>query len=107
MPIGFVCVRAVAAGTLERANPRACRTPSPSRCPTVFPTGPTLGATFDKALWREVGLAIGMEARALSNQQVARGKLLFYDPNINLMRDPRWATGQRCPTLANMLMTGC
>jgi hypothetical protein len=57
-------------------------------CPTTFPAGPGLGATFDRGLWQDVGTAIGMEARGLNNLRV--GPLYFLDPDINLLRDPRW-----------------
>ena len=30
-------------------------------CPTTFPNGPGLGATFDRALWTEIGATIGRE----------------------------------------------
>ena len=93
-----------------------------SGCPTSFPTGTGLGASFDADLWREVGGVIGREARALNNQALldtsasssssssrtsssalaaaagavpglprnGKSGLYFLDPNINLMRDPRW-----------------
>lgn len=64
-------------------------------CPTSFPSGTGLGATFDKDLWKEVGAVIGTEARGLNNQGVAG--LYFLDPNINLMRDPRWGRAQEVP----------
>ena len=83
-------------------------------CPTSFPTGPGLGASFDRALWRKVGRTIGTEARGLNNQAFeedgdvgvggvpgipTNGKsgLYFLDPNINLMRDPRWGRAQEVP----------
>ena len=83
-------------------------------CPTSFPTGPGLGASFDRALWRKVGRTIGTEARGLNNQAIkgdgdvgsggvpgipTNGKsgLFFLDPNINLMRDPRWGRAQEVP----------
>ena len=76
-------------------------------CPTSFPSGPTLGATFDRPLWQAIGGIIGREARGLNNQAIPRNKpaapgvgdvpslpsgpsgVYFLDPNINLMRDPR------------------
>jgi beta-glucosidase-like glycosyl hydrolase len=37
-------------------------------CPTTFPSGVGLGASFDRQLWREIGHTIGIEARGLNNQ---------------------------------------
>ena len=64
-------------------------------CPTTFPAGPGLGATFDRGLWRAVGAAIGTEARGLNNERV--GPLYFLDPDLNLLRDPRWGRAQEVP----------
>jgi beta-glucosidase len=70
---------------------------------TVFPQNIGLGATFDRALLREVGDVIATEARAKHHAAVrARGDgssgwyqgLSFWTPNINLFRDPRWGRGQ-------------
>eukprot|EP00756_Hemistasia_phaeocysticola_P023476 Hpha_TRINITY_DN15896_c2_g1::TRINITY_DN15896_c2_g1_i1::g.191891::m.191891 len=77
-------------------------------CPTSFPAGIGLGATFNKALWGEVGGVIGLQARALDNQAftndgavpgVPEGPsgLYFLDPNINLARDVRWGRLQEVP----------
>jgi len=56
-------------------------------CPTSFPSPIALGATFDTELYRAIGAAIGMEARALNNQ--GKAGLYLFAPNINLVRDPR------------------
>ncbi len=70
---------------------------------TVFPQTIGLGATFDRALVREIGDAISTEARAKHHAAArARGDggsswyqgLTFWTPNINLYRDPRWGRGQ-------------
>jgi hypothetical protein len=53
-------------------------------CPTTFPAGPGMGASFDRSLWRSIGAAIGLEARGLNNARV--GPLYFLDPDINLLR---------------------
>ena len=50
---------------------------------TVFPVPLALGATFDKKLVREVGEAIGHEARSLGIQEVLA-------PNLDVARDIRW-----------------
>lgn len=64
-------------------------------CPTSFPNGPGMGATFHRALWTEIGQAMGREARGLNNMRV--GPLYFLDPDINLLRDPRWGRAQEVP----------
>ena len=56
-------------------------------CPTTFPNGPGLGATFDRVLWHAMGQTMGREARGLNNMRV--GPLYFLDPDVNLQRDPR------------------
>jgi hypothetical protein len=96
-------------------------------CPTSFPSGPSLGATFDTDLWSKVGQTIGREARALNNQAIpvpdadgvggeggplrgvpglppnGKSGIYFLDPNINLMRDPRWGRAQEVPGECPML----
>ena len=42
-------------------------------CPTTFPAGPGLGATFSRELWAAIGATIGLEARGLNNQGVNLG----------------------------------
>ncbi len=64
-------------------------------CPTSFPSGTGLGATFDRDLWRRIGEVIGTEARGLNNN--GHSAIYFLDPNINLMRDPRWGRAQEVP----------
>jgi hypothetical protein len=66
--------------------------PNSTGCPTTFPNGPGMGATFDRAIWTEIGKTIGTEARGLNNMRV--GPLYFLDPDINLQRDPRWFFAQ-------------
>lgn len=67
---------------------------------TVFPQAIGLGATFDPALIKQVGDAISDEARAMYNAAAAEGYhlqyggLIFWSPNINIFRDPRWGRGQ-------------
>lgn len=66
-----------------------------TECPTSFPTGTGLGASFDRAPWSTVGNTIGREARALNN--AGKSGVYFLDPNINLCRDPRWGRCQEVP----------
>jgi beta-glucosidase-like glycosyl hydrolase len=90
---------------------------------TAFPNGVSLGATWDTALLRRVGLAIGTEARGVHNSLLDKsaetggegwpGKLrngaglTFYAPNINIAR-PRWGRAQEvmgeCPHLTARLV---
>lgn len=67
---------------------------------TVFPQAIGLAATFDEDLIREIGNAIGVEARAKyelsksTNPGAQYAGLTFWSPNINIFRDPRWGRGQ-------------
>jgi len=68
---------------------------------TVFPEPIGLAATFDPALVKDMGVAIGVEARVKFNMaggpRDAHGiyqGLDFWSPNINIFRDPRWGRGQ-------------
>jgi len=67
---------------------------------TVFPQAIALAAAWDTDLMLRVATGISDEARAMNNMWVARGKrnlyqgLVFWSPNINIVRDPRWGRGQ-------------
>jgi len=67
---------------------------------TVFPQAIALAATWDTDLMLRVATGISDEARAMNNASLARGKrnlyqgLVFWSPNINIVRDPRWGRGQ-------------
>ena len=67
---------------------------------TVFPQAIGLAATWDTDLMHRVATAISDEARAMNRDWVSRGKrnlyqgLVFWSPNINIFRDPRWGRGQ-------------
>ncbi len=37
------------------------------RCPTIWPEGPALGATWNRTTWRTMGRTSGIEIRALNN----------------------------------------
>jgi beta-glucosidase len=68
---------------------------------TVFPEPIGLAATFDPGLVKQMGVAIGTEARVKYNiagretgeHGIFQG-LDFWSPNINIFRDPRWGRGQ-------------
>ncbi|MGA3027789.1 MAG: glycoside hydrolase family 3 C-terminal domain-containing protein [Bryobacteraceae bacterium] len=55
--------------------------PLPTITSTAFPAGVALGATWDPELLREVGKAIGDEARAL-------GRDMMLGPGVNIVRAP-------------------
>ncbi len=67
---------------------------------TVFPQAIALAAAWDTDLMLRVATAISDEARAMNNMWVSRDKrnlyqgLVFWSPNINIVRDPRWGRGQ-------------
>ena len=67
---------------------------------TVFPQAIGLAATWDEPLMLRVATAISDEARAMNNDSLKRDKrnlyqgLVFWSPNINIFRDPRWGRGQ-------------
>ena len=82
-------------GVVDGCIPAALAAPNSTGCPTTFPNGPGLGATFDRGLWSEIGQTMGLEARGLNNMRV--GPLYFLDPDINLQRDPRWGRSQEVP----------
>jgi hypothetical protein len=58
-----------------------------SGCATSFPVGITLGATFNRSLWRSIGHAIGTEGRAYHNLRQGAG-VIYWTPDVNLIRDP-------------------
>lgn len=66
---------------------------------TVFPQAIGMAATFDEDLLEQVGDAVSTEARAKFNMQqkaddtdIYKG-LIFWAPNVNIFRDPRWGRG--------------
>jgi beta-glucosidase len=67
---------------------------------TVFPQAIALAAAWDTDLVLRVATGISDEARAMNNTWLARGKrnlyqgLVFWSPNVNIVRDPRWGRGQ-------------
>lgn len=67
---------------------------------TVFPTALSQAATFDRALLRRMGEAMGSEIRA-------QGAHVGYGPVIDIAREPRWSRMEETfgedPTLAGIL----
>jgi len=73
------------------------------KCPTSFPCPSALGGAFNVSLYRMIGEADGLEARALNNlrnhatQNVYGDGIDYWSPTINLQRDPRWGRNQEVP----------
>lgn len=73
---------------------------STGRCVTIWPSGPSFGASFNATLFRLLGNTTGIEMRAMNNlywgpaahNWTAQGMdgLTSWGPTINLVRDPRW-----------------
>ena len=62
---------------------------------TSFPMPINLGASFNLSLVHQMASIISTEARAFNNE--GRAGLIFFTPNINIFRDPRWGRGQETP----------
>ncbi|CAF3378305.1 unnamed protein product [Rotaria sp. Silwood1] len=62
---------------------------------TSFPMPINLGASFNMNLVYRMANIISTEARAFNNE--GRAGLVFFTPNINIFRDPRWGRGQETP----------
>eukprot|EP01045_Picozoa_sp_COSAG04_P003245 COSAG04_NODE_130_length_24323_cov_50.932835_30_plen_278_part_00 len=115
---GVGCGCAPPTANVSEASGTGTTLGSGSGCPTTFPNGPSLGASFDRSLWTAMGRTIGIEARGLANQ--GKCTLYFLDPNMyvcqplaappgqqtdvccrcahsNLLRDPRWGRAQEVP----------
>ncbi|GMI18247.1 hypothetical protein TrLO_g7055 [Triparma laevis f. longispina] len=59
------------------------------RCPTNFPSGPSMAASFDTESVKLAARFIARELRALYQVNATHG-LDIWGPVINLSRDPRW-----------------
>lgn len=62
---------------------------------TCFPMPINMGASFNMHLVHRIATTISTEARAFSN--AGQASLVFFTPNINIFRDPRWGRGQETP----------
>uniref|UniRef100_A0A2P2K7Z9 Uncharacterized protein MANES_15G006300 n=1 Tax=Rhizophora mucronata TaxID=61149 RepID=A0A2P2K7Z9_RHIMU len=62
---------------------------------TSFPQVITTAASFNEALWEQIGRVVSDEARAMYNGGMAG--LTYWSPNVNIFRDPRWGRGQETP----------
>ncbi|MFJ9902791.1 glycoside hydrolase family 3 C-terminal domain-containing protein [Streptomyces sp. NPDC101152] len=61
---------------------------------TVFPQALGLASTWDPALIRQVGSAVGDEARGFQQTRPAGWGLNLWAPVVNLLRDPRWGRNE-------------
>jgi beta-glucosidase len=61
---------------------------------TVFPQAVGLASTWDTALMRQVGSAVGDEARGYHAQNPVVWGLNLWAPVVNLLRDPRWGRNE-------------
>ncbi|MCX5246376.1 glycoside hydrolase family 3 C-terminal domain-containing protein [Streptomyces sp. NBC_00201] len=61
---------------------------------TVFPQAVGLASTWDPSLLRQVGSAVGDEARGFQQQRPAGWGLNLWAPVVNLLRDPRWGRNE-------------
>ncbi|MCT2581611.1 glycoside hydrolase family 3 protein [Actinophytocola gossypii] len=61
---------------------------------TVFPQAVGLGSTWDRELIREVGTAVGVEARGYHSANPDVWGLNLWAPVVNLLRDPRWGRNE-------------
>ena len=62
---------------------------------TSFPMPINFGASFNTSLVHSMTTVISTEARAFNNE--GRAGLVFFTPNINIFRDPRWGRGAETP----------
>jgi beta-glucosidase len=61
---------------------------------TVFPQAVGLASSWDPALIRRVGEAVGDEARGFHHKDPDRGGLNVWAPVVNPLRDPRWGRNE-------------
>ena len=76
---------------------------------TVFPQAVGLASTWDPALIKQVGSAVGDEARGYNAQNPVVWGLNMWAPVVNLLRDPRWGRNEEGysedPTLTGAIST--
>ncbi|MFG1855116.1 glycoside hydrolase family 3 C-terminal domain-containing protein [Actinomadura geliboluensis] len=76
---------------------------------TVFPQSVGLGATWDPALLKRIGSAVGDEARGYNSENPDVWGLQLWAPVVNLLRDPRWGRNEEGysedPLLTGLLAT--
>jgi len=76
---------------------------------TTFPQAVGMASTWDPALIKQVGSAVGDEARAIHSQMPDVFGLNLWAPVVNLLRDPRWGRNEEGysedPTLTSTIAT--
>jgi beta-glucosidase len=76
---------------------------------TVFPQAVGLASTWDPALIKQVGNAVGQEARGYNAENPVVWGLNLWAPVVNLLRDPRWGRNEEGysedPTLTASIAT--
>jgi hypothetical protein len=80
---------------------------------TVFPQAVGLAATFNAPLIHQMAKAVALEARVKFNQAKRAGSsgrlfqgLTFFSPNINIVRDPLYATFPQLPGAPRRALRG-
>ena len=61
---------------------------------TVFPQAVGLASTWDTSLIKQVGSAVGDEARGFNAENPVVWGLNLWAPVVNLLRDPRWGRNE-------------
>ncbi|WP_103349218.1 glycoside hydrolase family 3 protein [Amycolatopsis sp. CA-128772] len=61
---------------------------------TVFPQAIGLATTWNPALVKQVGAAVGQEARGFNARNPTLWGLNLWAPVVNLLRDPRWGRNE-------------
>ncbi|WP_410565246.1 glycoside hydrolase family 3 C-terminal domain-containing protein [Amycolatopsis sp. cmx-4-61] len=61
---------------------------------TVFPQAIGLASTWNPALVKQVGAAVGQEARGFNARNPTLWGLNLWAPVVNLLRDPRWGRNE-------------
>jgi beta-glucosidase len=61
---------------------------------TVFPQAVGLGSTWDPALVKQIGAAVGDEARGYNSVSPGVWGVQVWAPVVNLLRDPRWGRNE-------------
>ncbi|MGV9365504.1 glycoside hydrolase family 3 C-terminal domain-containing protein [Amycolatopsis sp. NPDC003731] len=61
---------------------------------TVFPQAIGLATSWDPALVKQVGAAVGQEARGFNARNPTLWGLNLWAPVVNLLRDPRWGRNE-------------
>ena len=80
------------------AAPPNCSQCVAGRCPTLWPSGPALGASWNATAWGAMARATALEMRGLNNAQWSTeggiDGLIAWGPVINLARDMRFGRVQ-------------